>query len=195
MSLRISLASDQVENRLSSLGIPCRFTDDERQVLSAAPNISIDEGVLCFPTPRDNSALTLSNIRTIVGIDPARQPSFFDHAWYAGEPFMDKPCPPGWHVIYKDALPDSICQPSGYAQKLGAGLALPTAIEVVLMLFLHYAGTREQLLSRKHTWCSDAASLGRVVTVGAFGRNGVFLSAHPPNFASRGLGICPKVLF
>ena len=36
--------------------------------------------------------------------------------------------------------------------------------------------------------------LGRHVTVGAFGRNGVFLSGHPSNFASQGLGVCPKVV-
>jgi hypothetical protein len=62
------------------------------------------------------------------------------------------------------------------------------------MLFLHYVGTGEQLLQKKHTWCSDEASLGRSVTVGAFGRNGLFISGHPPEFASRGLGICGKVL-
>ncbi len=36
------------------------------------------------------------------------------------------------------------------------------------------------------------ASLGRHVTVGAFGRNGVFLSGHPSNFASQGLGVCAE---
>jgi hypothetical protein len=61
------------------------------------------------------------------------------------------------------------------------------------MLFLHYAGTGEQLLFKKHSWCSDLASMGRRVTVGAFGRNGLFISGHPQNFASRGLGICAKV--
>jgi hypothetical protein len=61
------------------------------------------------------------------------------------------------------------------------------------MLFLHYAGTGEQLLQKKHTWCSDHASLNRSVTVGAFGRNGLFISGHPPDFASRGLGICARI--
>jgi hypothetical protein len=56
------------------------------------------------------------------------------------------------------------------------------------MLFLHFLATGEQLLTRKHTWCRDEASLGRRVTVGAFGRNGLFLSAHPPAYSSRGLG-------
>ncbi|HSU89065.1 MAG TPA: hypothetical protein VLL56_09530, partial [Terriglobia bacterium] len=73
-------------------------------------------------------------------------------------------------------------------------LELPAAIEVALMLFLHFAGTGEQLLQRKHTWCKDPASLGRFVTVGAFGRNGLFLSAHPGMYASRGLGICAKLI-
>jgi hypothetical protein len=62
-----------------------------------------------------------------------------------------------------------------------------------LMLFLHYAGTGEQLLQKKHTWCRDHASMNRFVTVGAFGRNGLFVSGHPVEFASRGLGICASV--
>ena len=72
-------------------------------------------------------------------------------------------------------------------------MQLPSAIEIVLMVFLHYVGTREQLLQKKHTWCKDQASLDRFVTVGAFGRNGLFLSAHPGDYASRGLGICAKL--
>jgi hypothetical protein len=61
------------------------------------------------------------------------------------------------------------------------------------MLFLYYMGTQEQLLQKKHTWCKDAASMHRFVTVGAFGRNGLFVSGHPAEFASRGLGICAKI--
>jgi hypothetical protein len=37
--------------------------------------------------------------------------------------------------------------------------------------------------------------MNRHVTVGAFGRNGLFVSGHPADFASRGLGICPKIMF
>jgi hypothetical protein len=145
-----------------------------------------------FPIPEDNSALTLSNIKNTVGADPTRQPSFFEHPWYAGEAFMDTPCPSGWRLIYMDVLSESVGQAWDYP--LPHGFALPHAVEVVLMLFLHYARSTEQLLSRKHTWCIDPASGGRRVTVGAFGRNGVFVSAHPPGFGSRGLGVCPRVV-
>jgi hypothetical protein len=61
------------------------------------------------------------------------------------------------------------------------------------MLFLHYAGTGVQLLQKKHTWCRDQATQDRFVTVGAFGRNGLFVSGHPAAYASRGLGICAKL--
>jgi hypothetical protein len=98
---------------------------------------------------------------------------------------MDEPCRPGWRFLAMDALPESIDRP------WEGPWHLPSAIEVVLMLFLHYLGTGEQLLNRKHTWCRDSASLGRRVTVGAFGRNGVFISAHPPTYTSHGLGVCP----
>jgi hypothetical protein len=147
-----------------------------------------------FPTPADNSALSLSNLKAIVGTNPSRQPAFFDHPWYGNEPFMASLCTPGWHFLLMDVHPGSISQPIDYVRRLKSeGMELPSAVEVALMLFLHYEGTKEQLLLRKHTWCSDSASLGRNVTVGAFGRNGLFVSGHPMGFASRGLGICGKI--
>jgi hypothetical protein len=103
-------------------------------------------------------------------------------------------CEAGWHAVMMDVLEGSIEQPLNYLDSLkDPDLLLPSAIEIVLMLFLHYVGTGEQLLLKKHSWCSDLASLGRRATVGAFGRNGVFISGHPQNFASRGLGVCAKV--
>jgi hypothetical protein len=33
----------------------------------------------------------------------------------------------------------------------------------------------------------------RHVTIGAFGKNGVFVSGHPSNVASQGLGICGRI--
>jgi hypothetical protein len=195
MSLTISLTPTQVEHRLATLGVTCRFSDSEKLALQTTPVVSRPEQLIAFPTPEENSGLTLRKLKTAVGVDPKRQPSFFEHPWYETEAFMDTPCPPGWHFLISEPLPGSIQQPLGYLHSLGAGegLELPLAIEVVLMLFLHYVGTREQLLLKKHTWCSDVASLERHVTVGAFGRNGVFVSGHPENFASQGLGICPRV--
>jgi len=193
MSLTISLTAEQVEQLLSRLAIPCRFTPEERLNFSTTPVVSGDGPLFVFPTPADNSGLTLSNIRTIVGVDPAHQPAFFDHPWYADESFMTTACPPGWHFLLMEVLPESVNQPIDYVRRLKeVGMGLPLAIEIVLMLFLHFESTKEQLLLRKHTWCSDLASLGRHVTVGAFGRNGLFLSGHPMGFASRGLGICGK---
>jgi len=194
MSLTISLTVEQVEQRFRGLGIPSRFTPEEHLKYSTTPVVASGKMVFGFPTPIDNSALTLSNLKTIVGADPSHQPAFFDHPWYTDEPFMVNPCPPGWHFLLMDVHPESVSQPLDYIRHLKSeGMELPTAIEIVLMLFLHYEGTKEQLLLRKHTWCSDRASLGRQVTVGAFGRNGLFLSAHPSGFASRGLGICGKI--
>ena len=193
MSLTISLTVDQVEQRFRGLGIPCRFTPDEHLKFSTTPVVENGKAVFGFPTPADNSALTLSNLKTIVGTDPAHQPAFFEHPWYAAEPFMVNPCTPGWHFLMMDVHPDSVGQPVNYVRRLKEGMELPSAIEIVLMLFLHYEASKEQLLLRKHTWCSDTASLGHHVTVGAFGRNGLFVSGHPMGFASRGLGICAKV--
>lgn len=190
----ISWSFDEVERRFALLGIPNRFTEREKANLSTTEIVCGNEQVVAFPTPESSEGLNVLQLRELLGTNPVKQPSFFDHPWYLEEPFGFVNCQPGWHVIYRNVLPDSISQPLDYAGSLRQkGLSLPSAIEIVLMLFLHYAGTGEQLLQKKHTWCSDRASMNRSVTVGAFGRNGLFISGHPPEFASRGLGICAKV--
>ncbi|PYR72068.1 MAG: hypothetical protein DMG20_00910 [Acidobacteria bacterium] len=177
------------------MGIPNRFTETERADFDTTPIVDAKDVVIVFPTPRALSGLNILNLRKIVGTDPRKPPSFFDHPWYLEEPFAQQDCEPGWHFLCTNVLPESVSQPIHYISSLrDSGLELPSAIEVVLMLFLHFAGTGEQLLQRKHTWCRDQAGLDRFVTVGAFGRNGLFLSAHPGMYASRGLGICAKVM-
>jgi hypothetical protein len=191
----ISLSPDAVERRFAVLGISNRFTSEEKEELLRTTRI-VPGGapVMAFPTPKGNSGLNILDLRQLLGTDPSKPPSFFDHPWYLEESFARQDCEPGWHYLHITVLPDSISQPLNYADSLGPqGLELPSAIEVTLMLFLHFAGTGEQLLLKKHTWCKDQASMNRWVTVGAFGRNGLFVSGHPREFASRGLGICAKV--
>jgi hypothetical protein len=185
----ISLSPDEVERRFALLGIPNRFTPEEKQALNTTPLVEHDGRALIFPTPADAAGLNILKLRGLLGTNPAKQPSFFDHPWYLEEPFARLDCEPGWHALTMDVLPDSISKPINYS----SSLKLPTAIEVVLMLFLHYAETREQLLLKKHTWTKDEATLRRFVTIGAFGRNGLFVSGHPGDFASRGLGLCAKL--
>ncbi len=193
MSHKNCLSPSEIERRFALLGIANRFTEREKARLDATAIVEFPPDVIGFPTPEDRSGLNLLNLRKICGTDPSKQPSLFDHPWYLDESFASEDCEPGWHFIHSQVLPDSISQPFHYASRLSQdGLVLPSAIEVTLMLFLHFAATGEQLLQKKHTWCRDQASLGRFVTVGAFGRNGLFVSAHPADFASRGLGICGK---
>jgi hypothetical protein len=189
----ISWSPDEVERRFALLGIPNRFTPQEK-THSTTDIVTDETDVIAFPTPEAADGLNILNLRVILGTNPAKQPSFFDHPWYLEESFARINCPPGWHVLHTSVLPDSLSQPIHYVRSLTPqGLELPSAVEVTLMLFLHYIGSGEQLLQKKHTWCSDQASLNRFVTVGAFGRNGLFISGHPPEFASRGLGICAKL--
>jgi hypothetical protein len=182
-----------VERLFGVVGIPNRFSEAEKAALTASSGIPTDTAIIAFPTPQANDGLNILTLRSLLGTDPSKPPSFFDHPWYLSEPFAQENCSPGWHWLYRDVLAETISQPIYYVSSLRArGLGLPSAVEVALMLFLHYAGTGEQLLQKKHTWCSDHASMDRFVTVGAFGRNGLFVSGHPGDFASRGLGICPK---
>ena len=195
MSLTICLTPLDVERHLARLGVSSRFTGEELALYTTTPVVNRSERIFGFPTPALSDSLTLENIRTCVGTDPRHQPSFFDHPWYQSEEFMTKRCPSGWHFLTMEPIAVSIQQPLDYLRSSGdMRVEIPQAVEVVLMLFLHYTTTGEQLLLRKHSWCSDRASMNRAVTVGAFGRNGVFLSAHPPNFSSQGLGVCAKIV-
>lgn len=189
----ICLTPTEVERRFEQLGIPNRFSNKEKEAFETTAVVDRGDRVFGFPIPEDPSGLNILNLRRIVGTDPTKQPSFFDHPWYLAEPFATVDCAPGWHFIRMDVLPDSLSQPWDYARSLASQhLELPSAVEVALMLFLHFIGSGEQLLQKKHTWCSDHASFDRLVTVGAFGRNGLFVSGHPAGYASRGLGICAK---
>lgn len=189
----ISLSADEVERRFALLRIPNRFTAQEKAEITT-PVLNPNAQVIAFPTPAAAEGINILNLRQILGTNPATQPAFFDHPWYLEEEFARQDCRSGWHILHTSVLPDSISQPIHYASSLnGRGLELPSAIEITLMLFLNYIDSGEQLLQKKHTWCSDEASLNRRVTVGAFGRNGLFISGHPPEFASRGLGICAKI--
>jgi len=191
----ISLSPAEVERRFALMGIHNRFNEAEKTEFYTTSIGDIDGAIIAFPTPHAISGLNILNLRKILGTDPSQQPSFSDHPWYLEEPFAKENCAAGWHFLQMNVLPDSISKSIHYIDSLSAqGLALPSAIEVVLMLFLHFVGTGEQLLQKKHTWCRDAASLNRFVTAGAFGRNGLFLSGHPGDYTSRGLGICAKVI-
>jgi hypothetical protein len=180
------LTATDVQELFDRLALPFHFATNELRQYTTTSVAEIGPRVFCFPIPSQNSGLNLLHLRQLLGVDPAKPPSFFDHPWYLEELFMQTDCAPGWHLIEMDVAPESIERPLTSA----GGFTVPVAIEVVLMLFLHYVKTGERLLMKKHTWCRDRATLGRVVTVGAFGRNGVFISAHPPTFASRGLGVC-----
>ena len=194
LSHMISLSATEVERRFGLMGIPNRFMDAERVEFDTTSIVDMPDGVIGFPTPQLKSGLNILNLRRLLGTNPCHQPAFFDHPWYLGEAFAAEDCSTGWHYLYASVLPDSISQPINYVNsERMRDLELPSAVEVTLMLFLHYVGTGEQLLQKKHTWCSDRASLNRRVTVGAFGRNGLFVSGHPPDFASRGLGICARI--
>jgi len=191
----ISLSADEVERRFGILGIPNRFSSKEKEELSTMDIVPKAENIIVFPTPCANIGLNILHLRRLLGTDSFKQPSFFDHPWYLSEPFAAQDCEAGWHCLQMEVLTDSISQSINYADSLKfRGLELPTAAEITLMLFLHYAETGEQLLHKKHTWCKDRASMDRWVTVGAFGRNGLFVSGHPAEFASRGLGICAKII-
>jgi hypothetical protein len=188
------LTPDDIEGAFSRLGLPFRFDLAEKATLLTQSVVDQGPAWLSFPTPSYNDGLNLLNLRTLCGVDPRHQPAFFDHPWYLEEPFGLVNCSPGWHTLRTDVSSDTIEQTYYYARSLEQrGWLLPSAVEVVLMLFIQYSRTGEHLLLKKHTWCSDEASLGRMVTVGAFGRNGVFVSGHPPTFASRGLGLCVKL--
>ena len=187
------MSPEESQQHFDRLRIPSRFTAAETGRLSARKG-QIQNGFLTFPTPQDNASLSVLGLRDALGVGPANSPAFHDHPWYLDEPFGQVACAPGWHSVRIAVTPDSVGQPIYYAEEIKqAALYLPTAAEVLLMLFLHFASTGERGLTNKHTWTRDRTREGRFVTVGAFGKKGVFVSSHAVGYESRGLGICPVV--
>ena len=192
-SISFQLSPTEVQRLFDHLRIPARFSEAEIQRLNSN-KVQTQKGFITFPTPEDNRALSILNLRKTVGTDPTREPVFFDHPWYLEEPFGHIDCNPGWHSIAMAVTPNSIGQPIYYADSIkGAGLYLASATEVVLMLFLHFSATGRRLMVNKHTWTADRTENKRFVTIGAFGKKGLFVSSHEVGYTSRGLGICPQV--
>jgi len=189
----LHLSTLEVQQIFDRLGIQTRFTAAEIEELESA-NVQTREGFITFPTPEDSSALSILNLRQVIGTDPSQAPVFFDHPWYLDEPFGNVGCNPGWHAVAMGVTPDSIGQPIYYADSIkSSGQYLPSASEVVLMLFLYFIATGRRLMLNKHTWTRDRTDNKRFVTIGAFGSKGVFVSSHEVGYSSRGLGICPLV--
>ena len=187
------LSPEEVQKYFDRLRIPGRFTAAETGRLSAS-KAQIQSSFLTFPIPQDNAFLSVLGLRDALGVGPANAPAFHDHPWYLDEPFGNVGCAPGWHSVRIEVTAASIGQPIYYAEEMKqTALYLPTAAEVLLMLFLHFASTGERKLTNKHTWTRDRTREGRFVTVGAFGKKGVFVSSHEVGYQSQGLGICPVV--
>ena len=129
----ISLSPDEVERRFAVLGIPSRFTPEEKQALRTTSLGEDKSRIFVFPTPLACADLNVLKLREIVGTNPTKQPTFFDHAWYVEEAFGRLDCEPGWHALQMDVLPDSISKPINYS----SSWERPSAMEVILMLFLH----------------------------------------------------------
>ena len=183
----------EVQKSFDLLRIPSHFTKTETDRLES-DNVRVREGFLTFPTPEDNSALSILNLRRALGTDPSREPVFYDHPWYLEDAFGSLRCDPGWHSVRIEVTADSIGQPIYYADSIiSSGHFLPSAIEMALMLFLNFTLTGKRLLVNKHSWTRDRTVDKRFVTVGAFGKKGLFVSSHEVGYSSRGLGICPLV--
>ena len=187
------LSPQEVQQLLDRMGIRARFTQAEIESLNS-DKVQNKQGFITFPTPEDHSALSILNLRKAVGTDPSREPVFFDHPWYLEEPFGNIGCEPGWHSVAMAVTPDSVGQPIFYADSIkGSRQYLASAAEVVLTLFLYFATTGKRLMVNKHTWTTDRTDNKRFVTIGAFGKKGLFVSSHEVGYSSRGLGICPRV--
>src|SRR5438034_3810640 len=118
LSHMISWPADEVERRFALLAIPNRFTSKEKEELTTTGIVLPDGAVIGFPTPEDRSGLNILNLRQLLGTNPVRQPSFFDHPWYLEEPFALDDCEAGWHFLYSDVLADSVSQPINYVGSL-----------------------------------------------------------------------------
>jgi hypothetical protein len=187
------LSSSDVLTAFRRLDVPADFTAAEIARLDARPPED-RTGYCTFPTPEDSQHLSVLELRQRLGVSPDGGCGFFDHPWYLDEPFAHAVCRAGWHSIATAPVAASLDEADWHAESLsGHGLNLPRAVEVILMLFLSLTIREERFLLRKHTWTCDRSVSGRRVSVGAFGRKGVFLSSHAPGYKSRGLGICPRI--
>src|SRR5262245_6470668 len=129
----ISLTPDEVERRFRLLGLLNRCSELDKRMTATTTIFPEEPDVLALPVPNENVGLNILNLRRLLGTDPSRPPSFFDHPWYLEEQFATEDCSAGWHFVYTNVLSESLSQPFDYADSLRSrGLELASAVEVVL---------------------------------------------------------------
>ena len=61
----ISWPPDEVERRFALLGIPNRFTTEEKEALETTNIVAGDANIISFPTPQQNSGLNTHQFKTL----------------------------------------------------------------------------------------------------------------------------------
>ena len=127
--------------------------------------------------------ITLRNLRTIFGIDPAQsEPCFYNQDWYLNETFIDTKLEDRWYLLKKDVFETSrAVMPQELLEK---EISFPSAILCAYTFFAYYLHYNEPLWYHDFIWCSDVDHNGDRIYVGKYhdidgvNKNGFSIHRH-----------------
>ncbi len=116
---------------------------------------------------KDGKKLTISNMRARFGVNPKKEPCFYNQDWYLNESFASKSTlKPAWYLVSKSVQ-------SGTRGKDPSRIknqqAFPSAVLAVYTFFAYYFHTKGELLwKHDFIWCSDTDSNKDRIYVGRY---------------------------
>ncbi len=118
---------------------------------------------------------------------------FYRQNWFENEDFAKEGLKPSIGLPTKEVLPESLSRKwDEQTPLLEPGEHRREAIETLWDSLLYYSATGKKVLEQHLDWGQTRASGGRLVSVGNFDSDGVFVFRLSPGYSDSVLGVCPS---
>ena len=163
------LTAISLEMNISPMRTAPLIPFDSRTLKRYAKNYLL---VLGVEKMNDGSALTLNNLRDVLGVDPSqKEPCFYNQDWYLKEKFANATTLKNkWYLIRKDIPRETRgVRPDILEKKLRKGEQFPSAILTAFTFFAYYFLNKKAMLWKgDFIWCSDKDNNGDRIYTGRY---------------------------
>ncbi len=129
----------------------------------------------------DDTPLNILNLRKLFGMDPSKEPCFYNQDWYINEKFVNKTLQYEWYLTRKEIFSET----RGVEPKLLVkNFIFPSAILVTYLFFVYWVLNKKILFEMEYVWCEDLDDNGDRIYVGRYNdikgnsKNGFSIHRH-----------------
>ena len=120
---------------------------------------------------KNGRQMTINNMRLRFGINPKKEPCFYNQDWYFKEEFAAKQnLKPQWYLIRKSVQSNTRGKdPNKIKKSVKRSHSFPSALLAVFTFFAYYFHTKgEMLWTHDFIWCSDTDNNRDQIYVGRY---------------------------